>query len=611
MSRCRHRFMRRFLLIGCSIGLLMLCAEPRSIAFTYFQDSGVKVTWPAGQAIRYLSPSTFSPGSELEQLMIGAMSLWNIIPATNFQYSFARLTQDPAIDHFDGFSDTAAVSASTLDPGVIAVTFLVNQGSQWFDMDILFSDNPVGAGYSFAVSPPCDVLANPTAGAGFSFLLVAAHELGHALGMGHNPVGDEPAGTAWLATMMNPRYPSGGTIGQQNIVELHADDRNGLRFLYPPSGLSDPPVTDLAVSSFVSGAVLGRADPISIEPAVAFPGDTVMTQSMIENFGTTNELYVQQGFYLSLDPIIDVGDTFLGSLRWDLAIGDAIQFDVEVDLAPDLAAGQYYIGSILDDLNEVPELFEDNNAAVSCQPLVVAQLVPAIVTPTQQIINCDQTYVGPPQSVTHPLNMAPITWSLDTAPPGMTINTTTGALSWGSPAASPFLYAITIRATNAAGSSTATLFLGVNQSAPSMQPIADDRVSCSPMYIGPVPTLALPRCMTPIQSWSIEKGPAGMTIDPSTGVIAWPAPMPNSTPYTITLRATNSVGSGLVSFDLQALAGDVDGDGVVSLTDLFATVGCSSGPSLPIGLGCSCSDTDNDGDTDLQDVSSLLNQLEH
>src|SRR5690606_19443346 len=140
----------------------------------------------------------------------------------------------------------------------------------------------------------------------------------------------------WFVATMNPRYPSGGPLGDQNIVETHADDRNGARFLYPNSGPSNPPVRDLAKANFTAGPVLGKAIPVFFTPETAFPGDTLTVRGVIENFGITNEFTVRQGFYLSTDPTIDVSDALLGTITWDVAIGDGFEFDVDIEMPIDM-----------------------------------------------------------------------------------------------------------------------------------------------------------------------------------------------------------------------------------------------------------------------------------
>ena len=329
-------------------------------AFSYYIVDGWPVIWDGSGSVRFLSPSTFPPGSETDQLIRAAMGEWNFAPATAFAYTYSRLDQDYPIDHYDGYSDTTAVPASQLDPGVLGVTYLVNDGAYWFDADIVFSDFPGGVGYNFDAFPTCGMVDQPSAN-GYSFLLIALHELGHALGLGHTPSGSESAGFVWFPTTMNPRYPAGGTLGQENIIELHADDRNGIRFLYPHTGQSVPR-TDLANAMFTAGSVIGKVVPVFVQPDSAVPGDEISLRSVIENLGTTSEFSIAQGFYLSTDSDIQTSDTLLGELLWDIGFGQALQFEVAARLPADLAAGEYYLGSILDNPNEIPEMFEDNNA---------------------------------------------------------------------------------------------------------------------------------------------------------------------------------------------------------------------------------------------------------
>jgi hypothetical protein len=529
------------------------------------------------------------------------MGLWNLVPACDFEYFYSRLDEDYPIDNYDGFNDTVAVPAELLDPGVLGVTFMVNDGPLWFDLDVVFSDFPNNVGYNFDPDPDCDVITSPTPDNGYSFFLVATHEMGHALGMGHDPIGTEPAGSPWFIATMNPRYPSGGPVGQENIVELHTDDRNGARFLYPHSGPSDPPFVDLALPGYTTGDVIGKAVPLFFSPASIYPGDELSLRSVIENLGTTNEFYVRQGFYLSSDELIDTTDQLIGDLTWDIAFEDALEFGVGIDMPEDIEAGDYTVGAIIDDLDEVVEEYEDNNAVAYCSLLTVSQLVPVINAFDQEIIPCGQLYVSDVPTVTHPLNMSPITWSLDNPEPGMTIHPATGLIIWPDPIPSPFLYTIRVRATNDAGTSTETLFLGVEASVPQIVPIPDQTIACQSAYVGPTPVLTSPTCMNPILDWSLDIGPQGMTIDHATGVVSCPSVPSSPVPHLVTIRATNAVGSVTTSWTLQARAGDLGGDGSVNLSDFTLFETCFSGPDGAVGSGCECGDADLDGDIDLAD----------
>jgi len=607
--------MRNILWLPLAVLILSLPAG-RTSGFSYFAAPDpnspggelVPIVWGPKESVRYLSPTTFPVGTVPELHVLAAMGLWNIVPGADFEYFYTTAEQDFPVDHMDGFNDTLAVDPEDLDFGVLGVTFLVNDQTdptKWFDMDILFSANPLNAGYTFNPNPSCGLITTPLAsGNGFSFLLVATHEMGHALGLGHNPVGDETPGTPWFIATMNPRYPSGGPVGQENIIELHTDDRNGARFLYPPVGGPEMFI-DLAQPGYIAGPdVVGEAVPVSFDPPVVTPGVELTANSVLENFGTTNELSVRQGFYLSSDSVTDSGDLFLGALLWDLPAGGGFAFEVGIDI-PDVTAGTYYLGSILDDLELIAEEFEDNNAVTYCEPLVINQLAPVINPLSQRIVSCDEVFTGPTPTVTFPVNMAPITWSLDDPPAGMTIHSTTGVITWAEPVPSSFQYEIVARATNAAGSGTRTLLLGVERAAPQVESIEPQFAFCNPGYVAPTPALALPDCMEPIFNWSLDFGPPGMTVNAGTGVVSWAEPIPASTPYDVTLRATNIAGNGSVSWQLFVLGGDLDGSGLRDRGDVSDMVACLAGPGSSLAAGCTCGDTDGDGDVDLRDLAAF------
>ncbi len=573
--------------------------------YSWYEYGGVNVVWAGGQSVRYLSPASFPPGSDAETLLLAAMGLWNMVPEADFEYFYDPNGLD-TIDPFDGYNDTIAAE---LDPGVLAVTYLVNDGAQWYDMDQVYSPYPAGIGWTLEPLPDCETITAPEI-YGYSLLLDATHELGHALGLGHDPFGNEPPGTPFLAQTMNPSYPCGGPVGQQNIIELHTADRNGTRFLYPHSGPSYDPFVDLANASYsFSDTQVGKVVPVFFDPPAVYPQDELTVRCLIENFGTTNEFFIRQGYYLSDDATIDTGDMLLATMSWDLAFQDAIDFDAIIDMPADLPAGEYHVGTILDDLDEIAEVFEDNNAVVYCQTLTVSQLAPVINPMGQEVAVCGVPFVGSAPTLTHPLNMNPITWSLDNPEPGMTVNPDTGIISWPAPLPSEFLYTIHLRATNSGGSTTQTVFLGVNLSAPTIVPLADESITCqtTEAYVGPTPATTEPTCMEPIINWWLDTAPPGMTIENATGVVTWPDPLPSETSYTITIGATNAGGNDLETWYLSITGGaDINGDTLVDIADLQLFVSVLLSPETADPASAAACDLNGDGTPDGADLQPFV-----
>ncbi len=102
---------------------------------------------------------------------------------------------------------------------------------------------------------------------------------------------------------------------------------------------------------------------------------------------------------------------------------------------------------------------------------------------------------------------------------------------------------------------------------PGIDPLADDSTVCSVAYTSATPTAS----GTPPLTWSLGGSPpAGMTIDPDTGVVSWPSPVAALSPYNIVVEAASDCGGGSdsASFDLTVAPGDFDGDGLITLADM-------------------------------------------
>ncbi|MBN1127111.1 MAG: hypothetical protein JXA82_19065 [Sedimentisphaerales bacterium] len=168
------------------------------------------------------------------------------------------------------------------------------------------------------------------------------------------------------------------------------------------------------------------------------------------------------------------------------------------------------------------------------------------VEPLNDAITSDaQAWTGPVPAVG--TESGPVTWLLVAGPEGMTIDEATGVVSWNAPVEG--LYDVTIRAENPLGADDETFALEV-LAVPEIEAIVDESVLEATEYVGP--TLVLVKGTAPVV-WSLIQGPTDIVIDEATGVVTWTA-MPSFTPVTITILATNDVGSDEVTWHVQVLS---------------------------------------------------------
>jgi hypothetical protein len=168
--------------------------------------------------------------------------------------------------------------------------------------------------------------------------------------------------------------------------------------------------------------------------------------------------------------------------------------------------------------------------------------IPQITEIEDQTISDVSSYTGPTPAVNP--GAGTVTWSLIEGPAGMTINSQTGIVSWTSPVGSVTPYTITIQAQNPLGSDQESWQITV-LSSPQIETIPAQTATELTPFISTSPVLL--KGTEPVQ-WQLVSGPAGMTLDPATGAVSWENPLPSFGAYSVTIRATNTVGSDNETF---------------------------------------------------------------
>lgn len=171
--------------------------------------------WSQGSMKYYVNPANMDlPQSAIVPALQAGANAWQQA-GTSFTFTYAGTT-GITTNTFD--STNVVMFRNAASGSAIATTYSWFSGGSIVDADIVFWD----AGFQFFTG------SSGCAG-GFYIEDVAAHEFGHALGLGHSTVG--------AATM----YPSISTCSQQSRT-LDADDIAAIRSLYSmaPSPLPRP-----------------------------------------------------------------------------------------------------------------------------------------------------------------------------------------------------------------------------------------------------------------------------------------------------------------------------------------------------------------------------------
>jgi hypothetical protein len=171
-------------------------------------------TWAPGPVLYRVNTTNLDlPGAVIPPALAVGAGAWTTQTNASFAFQYAG-TSTVTTNTNDGVNVVMFRNASS--GSAIATTYWWSSGSRIIDADIVFWD---GGFQFFTGSTGCSN--------GFYIEDIAAHEFGHALGLGHS--------TVTSATM----YPSVSSCATGNRT-LDADDVAGVEALYPPVSVPAP-----------------------------------------------------------------------------------------------------------------------------------------------------------------------------------------------------------------------------------------------------------------------------------------------------------------------------------------------------------------------------------
>jgi hypothetical protein len=210
--------------------------------------------WAVIPVLFYANPANADvTAAAAESALQAGMDVWHAQSSSPFRFVYGGRVSDTSTGYD---SRNVAIFRNASSGSVIATTYSWWVGSTLVDADIVFWDG----GFHFFTG---------TSGCGGSNAVyiedIAAHELGHALGLNHS--------TATSATM----YPSYSTCSQ-SFRTLASDDIAGVEYLYPPVLGDTAPTVSIATPT--SGASFAQGTSISFSGSASDKEDGILTSLM-------------------------------------------------------------------------------------------------------------------------------------------------------------------------------------------------------------------------------------------------------------------------------------------------------------------------------------------
>jgi hypothetical protein len=352
---------------------LLAGSTPSAFAYTYWVCGGDdKIEWEETPRMR-ASAAGFPDGHVRTAALQAVVTRWNSSPA-DFQFNLTFNDGNVGLDNGQNeiwFTNDAArldEAPAAMFPEDDCGDFGFGDGNSEFEeTDIIFAcDRPWTscAGYP----RPEDWYFGTTRSAMNAydsdgerpFRTTAMHELGHALGLGHEDGEYNIMGQDWDHIH---------AYGETATAYPGEDASDGAVRLY---GSTAAPREDVAVVHwrYTGGNARGYSthqrtrilhEFTDEELGAVDPGQRIRAEFTFENNGSNPQASVAVHYYLSRDRLLSFGDVLLGKSTLTLNRGNVMTTQARLVVPNTAAAGDYFIIAVVDPGNAIAEAFEDNN----------------------------------------------------------------------------------------------------------------------------------------------------------------------------------------------------------------------------------------------------------
>ena len=356
-------------IVGCLFVWLMMGAE-RVDAYSYKIGAGQPITWQSKNINWHAAAKGFPAGSDWRDALTLTNFKWNQSPSS-FTFGIAQWG-DTSVKRGNGQNEIWFSNSQNVLDGSPALCYRWKYYSMaygryfWYEADVVFD---VDEGYS-----PYEYQYDFTAYGGLyrPFVTTALHEMGHALGLGHENR---------FYNIMGSDFTHVHTHVNRTQGYAGADATQGSLFLYGKQYGSA--TEDLAVTHWKYAGVKGEysthtqtllyhtnGNVVYWDILDGFPrhhvqaGSTYRAEFTYENNGYGSYSNVKVAWFLSTNKIISTFDQQIGSALIGQFPGGAVwTATYDLTIPAGLKSGMtYYLGAIIDYQNNINEFKEDNNA---------------------------------------------------------------------------------------------------------------------------------------------------------------------------------------------------------------------------------------------------------